>query len=305
LSVSYAQESSPLAAAEPGACAGAAGVCKLVEMLSRVADPRAARGIRHGMGTVLAVTVFAVLAGARNFREAEDRAADLPPELLALAGCRVHPVTGCYVVPSEPTIRRIAHDIDTDAADEQVCRWMREQAKAAAIAASSTTTGAGEHGLIGLAIDGKVVRNTVSPGDPEGSEVKLFSAMLHAEAIVNAQLRVPDGTNEITQVQALLAGIDLAGVVVTGDAAHAQHTTAAHLTAERGGEYALTVKGNQPTLLAQSAAALPAAVPGTEHHLDNDHGKGRIVAPFGLDRPSRWGRLSRCHAGVPDPPGYR
>jgi predicted transposase YbfD/YdcC len=242
-----------------------------------VADPRAARGIRHGIGTVLAVTVFAVLGGARNFREAGDRAADLPPELLALAGCRVHPVTGRYVVPSEPTIRRIAHGIDADAADERVCRWMREQAKAAAIAASSTTTGAGEHGLIGVAVDGKVVRNTVSPGDPEGSEVRLFSAMPHAEAIVIAQLRVPDGTNEITQVRALLAGIDLAGVVVTGDAAPAQHTTAAHLTCERGGEYALTVKGNQPTLLARIAAAPPAAVPGTEHHLDTDHGKGRIV----------------------------
>jgi hypothetical protein len=41
----------------------------------------------------------------------------LPPELVALAGCRVHPVTGLYVVPSAATMRRIAHDID---ADEQV-----------------------------------------------------------------------------------------------------------------------------------------------------------------------------------------
>jgi len=70
---------------------------------------------------VLAVTVFAVLSGARNFREAGDRAADLPQELLALAGCRIHPATGRYVAPSEPTIRRVAHSIDADAADEVVC----------------------------------------------------------------------------------------------------------------------------------------------------------------------------------------
>jgi hypothetical protein len=79
-----------------------AGVGKLVEMLGGVADPRTPRGVRHRIGGVLAVTVFAVLAGARNFREAGDRAADLPRELLALAGCRLHPLTGRYVVPSEP-----------------------------------------------------------------------------------------------------------------------------------------------------------------------------------------------------------
>lgn len=166
---------------------------------------------------------------------------------MALAGCRIHPVTGRHVAPSEPTIRRVAHDIDADAADEQVCRWMREQVAAVAIAQGRGTADADDNGLIGVAMDGRVVRNTGAPGGPEGGEVKLFSAMLHREAIVIAQLRVPDGTNEITQVQALLAGVDLTGVVVTGDAAHAQHTTAARLTTDRGGAYALTVKGNQPT----------------------------------------------------------
>lgn len=229
----------------------------LVEMLGRVPDPRKPRGVRHRVGSVLAVTVFAVLAGACNFREAGDRAADLPQELLALAGCRRYPLTGRYVAPSESTIRRIAHEIDADAADEQVCRWLREQVAAAALARSARAAEGDDHGLIGVAMDGKTVRNTVAPGDPEGSEVKLFSAMLHSEAIVIAQLRVPDGTNEITQVEALLKDVDLTGVVVTGDAAHAQHTTAAHLTQERGGDYVLTVKGNQPSLLAQIVAALP------------------------------------------------
>jgi predicted transposase YbfD/YdcC len=221
--------------------------------------------------------VFAVLAGARNFREAGDRAADLPQELLALAGCRLHPLTGLYLAPSEPTIRRVAHDIDADAADEQVCRWMREHAAVATLARTAGAGEGGDHGLTGVAMDGKTVRNTVAPGDPEGSEVKLFSAMLHREAVVISQVRIPDGTNEITQVAALLKGIDLAGVVVTGDAAHAQHATAAHLASERGGDYALTVKGNQPTLLAQITAALPDAAPGTEHHVETDHSKGRIV----------------------------
>ncbi|MQA63566.1 MAG: hypothetical protein GEU86_19245 [Actinophytocola sp.] len=100
--------------------------------------------------------MFAVLAGATNFREAGDRAADLPQELLALAGCRMRPVAGRYVAPSEPTIRR--------GGDHR---------------AGHGTADADEVRLIGVAMDGKVARNSVAPGGPEGGEVKLFSAMLH------------------------------------------------------------------------------------------------------------------------------
>jgi predicted transposase YbfD/YdcC len=283
VSVSHVPSSSPMSAprSEAVPVAGVAGVVTLVEMLGQVADPRKPRGIRHGIGAVLAVTVFAVLAGARNFREAGDKAADLPPQLLTLAGCRVHRVTGLPVAPSEPTIRRVAHDIDADATDRQVCRWMRDQVRAAAVADTVQSGLASDHvdghGLVGVAMDGKTVRNTLAPGDPDGTEVRLFSAMLHQEAIVIAQLRIPEGTNEITQVRALFEGIDLTGMVITGDAAHAQHTTAAHLTTERGGDYALTVKGNQPTLLTQIATALPPAAPGTEHHVTDDRSNGKIV----------------------------
>jgi len=131
--------------------------------------------------------------------------------------------------------------------------------------------------LVAVAMDGKVVRNTIAPGGGEGGEIKLFSALRHDQAIVIAQRRIPAGTNEITQVAALLAEVDLAGVVVTGDAAHAQHATAAHLTADRGGAYVLTVKGDHPTLLTQIMAALPPAAAGTEHDVQTDRGKGRIV----------------------------
>lgn len=279
MSVSHAPGLLSSAVTEPGEShdAGAAGVRALVAMLSEVSDPRKPRGRRHEIGSVLAVTVFAALSGAGNFRQAGDRAADLPQELLALAGARTHPVTGHCVPPSEPTIRRVAHDIDADAADAQVCRWLREQAQAAAIAEGRAAANAGESGLIGLAMDGKVVRNTCPPGSAQGSEVTLFSAMLHREAVVIAQMRVPDETNEITQVAALLAGIDLTGVVLTGDAAHAQRATATHVTTERGGHYCLTVKDNQPTLRAQIAAALPRAVPGTEDDCEIDRSTGRIV----------------------------
>jgi len=43
----------------------------------------------------------------------------------------------------------------------------------------------------------------------ENDKVTLFSAMLHREAVTIAQVRVPDGTNEITQAGTLL---DTAGI---------------------------------------------------------------------------------------------
>jgi predicted transposase YbfD/YdcC len=243
-------------------------------MLAGVPDPRKVRGIRHHIGVVLTVMVCAVLAGARNFREIADRATELPPDLLSEIGCRRHPLTGGYVVASEPTLRRIAHGIDADRADERVCRWMSDQASALALVRAADPR---ETRLVAVAMDGKVIRNTIPPDGAEGSEIKLFSALLHEQAIVIAQRRIPAGTNEITQVKDLLVGVDLTNVVVTGDAAHAQDATAAHLAVERGGAYVLTVKGNRPGLLAQIAGALPPAVPGTEHYREDDRSKGRIV----------------------------
>lgn len=251
-------------------------MARLVAVLHEVADPRKVRGVRFRVGTVLAVMVFSVLAGARNFREIGDRAADLPDQLLGLAGCPIHPLTGRYVVPSEPTMRRMAHDVDTDAADRKVGAWLHAQATAAAIGGSEGIQRR-EEDLVAVAMDGKVIRNTIAPGGAAGSEIKLFSALLHDEAIVIAQLRIPDGTNEITQVKALLADTDLTGMVITGDAAHAQHATAAYIAVERGGHYALTVKANMPGLLDRISAALPPATPGTEHHVEIDRSKGRIV----------------------------
>lgn len=79
-------------------------------------------------------------------------------------------------------------------------------------------------------------------------QVKLFAVMLHEDKVMIAQHRVPDDTNEITQVKQLLDEVDLTGAVVTADAAHAQHDTAQYVAGERGPDYLLAVKGNQPGL---------------------------------------------------------
>ena len=109
-----------------------------------------------------------------------------------------------------------------DADDEQVSAWLRAEALARTIA--QDPAGDPADTLVAVAMGGKTIRNTIEPGGAEGSEIKLFSALTHSGAVVIAQHRIPPGTNEITQVRALLDGVDLRRVVVTGDAALTHHT---------------------------------------------------------------------------------
>lgn len=88
---------------ENGQVPGAGEVGEMVELFGQVTDPRKPRGVRHQIAAVLTVTVFAVLSGAANYRQIGDAVADLPQELLALAGVRRHRHTGWCQPPSETT----------------------------------------------------------------------------------------------------------------------------------------------------------------------------------------------------------
>jgi predicted transposase YbfD/YdcC len=246
---------------------GLADVARLHALFAQVTDPRRPRGIRHQLAAVLTVTAFAVLAGARNFREAGDRVADLPAPLLRAAHTRRDPRTGELVAPSGSTLRRVVEEIDVDAADLLVCQWIAERAR------RGEDDDPAADGMWGLAMDGKVVRRS-GAGNPDGN-VKLFSAMRHDRAVVVAQLRVPDATTEVTQVEALLDPVDLSGAVVTGDAAHTQTDTATYIR-RRDADYVFTLKGNQPSLLDSVIAKLASAAD-PAHHLDIDHSRGRTV----------------------------
>ena len=113
----------------------------------------------------------------------------------------------------------------------------------------------------------------------ENDKVTMFSAMLHHEAVTIAQVRVPDGTNEITQAGTLLdaAGIpEGESVLVTIDAAHTQRETAEYIGARPGWNYLMTVKGNQPTLQRQVFDKILPLLSGTPHHIMEEHSRGRI-----------------------------
>jgi predicted transposase YbfD/YdcC len=57
-----------------------------------------------------------------------------------------------------------------------------------------------------------------------------------------------DKTNEIPCVKPLLAELSIKGSVVTADALNTQTKTARYIVEEKGADFVLTVKDNQPTM---------------------------------------------------------
>lgn len=88
-----------------------------------------------------------------------------------------------------------------------------------------------------IAVDGKVLRGSWTD---ENDQVTLFSAMLQDEEITIAQVRVPDGTSEITQVKTLARQTGIRegeSVLVTLDAAHCDKDTAEFTGGRPGWDY--------------------------------------------------------------------
>jgi Domain of unknown function (DUF4338)/DDE_Tnp_1-associated/Transposase DDE domain len=190
----------------------------LSEKISGLVDPRAARGIRHSLVSVLTIAVAAVICGARSYIGIAEWASYLSRDTLTRFGCR-------RKAPSEPTIRRILQKIDVDAFDYAIGSWLLDVLPPEVIA-----------------IDGKTLRGS---GD---EKVHLLSAVVHKEGIVIGQTRVDVKTNEITRVEPLFSGLDIEGAVVTGDALLTQRGIARYLVEDKRADYCLTVKDNQETL---------------------------------------------------------
>jgi predicted transposase YbfD/YdcC len=197
----------------------------LFEILREVPDPRKRRGVRHKIQSLLAMTICAVLAGARSFIAMEEWAAEQSRETLQRLGSKRGKA------PSERTYRRLFGSIDVEDLDRRTGSWIAEQQR---LEAGS-----------GLAMDGKTVRGS---GDGEKPALHLLSAIMHGSSAVVAQVAVESKTNEITQVEPLLAGLDIQGVVVTGDALLTQRQIARHLVEDKHADYVFTAKDNQPTL---------------------------------------------------------
>lgn len=77
--------------------------------------------------------------------------------------------------------------------------------------------------------------------------IHMVSAWGEANGVVFGQQKVDEKSNEITAIPLLLEALDLTGCIVTIDAMGCQ-TDIAEQIADQGGDYVLSLKGNQGQL---------------------------------------------------------
>jgi predicted transposase YbfD/YdcC len=228
----------------------------LLDVLAAVPDPRARRGVRHRLVTVVAASMCAVAAGYRSYAAIAEWVADLPADAATRLGM------SAARRPSESMIRRLLQAVDPDRLSAIVGDWFDQRLP---------PPPAGSRRAI--AVDGKTIRGS---GDPRTPARHVLGACEHTSGVVLAQTDVAGKTNEITRFRPLLDQIeDLREVVITADAMHCQRDHVAYL-AERGAHWILTVKGNQPHLHAQLRALPWKAVPDGDRVDDRGHGRREI-----------------------------
>jgi predicted transposase YbfD/YdcC len=195
------------------------------EFLAFVEDPRVERTRTHPLETILVISLMAVICGADGFVGIERFATAKEAWLAGFLD-----MTGG--VPSHDTIGRVFAALNPTALGEAFRRWTLS------LAASSSEK------LV--AIDGKTLRRSFRHAG-DNAFVHMVSAWSQANRVVLGQAKTDDKSNEITAIPALLDLLEIKGALVTIDAAGTQ-TAIAEKIVEKGGDYFLAVKGNQPKL---------------------------------------------------------
>ena len=208
----------------------------LMDDLSRTSDTRKRRGIRHSQITLVATLVCAILSGACHTRAMAEWAANLSNSLKKRLGFRRHPETKILIAPSEPTLRRTLQSIDVLEVDRVLSGWFKQVLPQCGLGGDVSV----------LSIDGKAVRGASKAKG--GQKIHALAAFLQNRGIVVAQKNVDEKTNEIPELRALLAPMEIEGQIVTADALHTQTETARFITEDKKADYVFTVKKNQPTM---------------------------------------------------------
>lgn len=205
----------------------------------RLPDSRSAEGLRHKQATILTLVLLALMCGVTGgYRELEDFAQGLNQGQRRRLRCWRHPRTGRYEVPDETTFLRVLKGLDPVHLGQLLVEWETDRC------------GWAQGGLLGL--DGKAIRH--------GGQHLLGAVDLKSGRTLRLE-SVDEKTNEIPVAQRLLADWQLDGQVAVLDALHTQLETARLIVQSAGGDYLLTIKGNQKGLLQRAQTLLPEGVP--------------------------------------------
>lgn len=199
------------------------GRLRLADVFVSIDDPRQSAKVKHDLVELLVVAVNAVLVGADTFAEIELWAEE---KLEWLRGF----LKLSHGIPSHDTFGRIFGLIDPEQFESAFRRWVSSILPAL--------------GAEIVAIDGKTSRRS---GGIDATALHLVSAFAAGAGLVLGQRATAAKSNEITAIPELLATLSLTGCTVTIDAMGTQTAIAAAIC-DKGADYVLAVKDNQPRL---------------------------------------------------------
>jgi hypothetical protein len=205
----------------------------LMEVLRTAPDPRA-KNTRFRTGPVLTIIAMALLAGRRDISEIA-RFANLlsQKQREALGLPRKKGVAKFFQVPSYSVFYELLTTMEPEGFARIMSGWLREKAGELPQA---------------LAMDGKMIRDHIG----------LLTLAQHEDGapqsvVVFDQKEGTRSCEQTAAAQALEQMGPLDGRIITADALHCQRSVAAAIV-NKGGEYVLQIKGNQPGLLRQAKA---------------------------------------------------
>jgi predicted transposase YbfD/YdcC len=208
----------------------------LANIFDVLTDPRReTRNKIHRLTDILVIATCAVIGGAESW------------EAIAEYGRTKQAFLRGFLkldngIPSPDTFGRVFAKLDPAAFAEAFGRWM---------AAACEATG-----LVAVAIDGSSAR--AAGRDTATGCLHVVTARAAENRLALGAASVADGSNEIAAIPELLRTLDLAGAIVTIDAAGCQLENA-RIIREKEGHYLLAVKDNRPTLRAAVEAVLDRA----------------------------------------------
>ena len=135
-------------------------------------------------------------------------------------------------IPSHDTISRLFAQLNPEQLQSCFSSWIQTIAKLT-------------QGEV-IAIDGKTVRHSYDKGKKKGA-ICMVSAWACQNRLVLGQVKVAQKSNEITAIPQLLKVLEIEGCIVTIDAMGTQKEIARLIT-EQGGDYILSLKGNQGSI---------------------------------------------------------
>lgn len=203
----------------------------LIEVFAAIPALRKPRGKRHPLTAIFALACCAMLCGARSYSAIADWGRNY--------GTRIARALGfTHATPCAATLHTLFRHVDRDEFETHLRAWADS-----VVGSLPVAPGAPEPAV---ALDGKTLRGSKKQGAPG---THLLSALAHQIGVTLAQHAVDDKTNEITAVETLLEQLVLEGRIVTMDALLTQRHIAQTIV-DKGGDYVMIVKANQPQLWA-------------------------------------------------------